>query len=173
MCLNTAPLFTGHTTQHTDPLIQAETQSNMSRFMPDSALVAAHPKTSGWICDLKKQHRFVCEMSNVEQMKKNRAESVIWLTQNQNKQCSWQKSFPFPAHCGPFSMSSLQTHKCRHWWASNATQTHLEKCKGKREKVKRSRRKMYSICCFLASYNAELCDSRSERISTGSFLVSC
>lgn len=57
-------------------------------------------------------------------------------TQAQNKQCSWQKKKKnFPAHCGSFSMSSLQTHEHRHWWASNVIQTHLEMCE-ERIKIK-------------------------------------
>lgn len=92
-------------------------------------------------------------MSDVEQMKKNRVCDIA--AQNQNKQCFWQKVFPFPAHCGPFSMSSLQTHKCRHWWDSNATQTHLEKCNGKRKKDERTEEEKYTLqCFFFASYNA-------------------
>lgn len=91
--------------------------------------------------------------------KRIRAESAILPHKRQNKQCSWQKSFLFPAHRGSFSMSSLQTHKHRRWWASNVTRTHLPKCEERRRiKTKKNQSnhgaKEKKDHCFCSSCNA-------------------
>lgn len=78
-------------------------------------------------------------------MQRNSAKVCDIATQTQNKQCSWQESFLFPAHCGSFSMSSLQTHERRHWWVSNVTQTHLGKCERKRRKIKTKITEKYTL----------------------------
>lgn len=64
---------------------------------------------------------------------------------------------------GLFSMSSLQTHERRHWWASNVTQTHLEKCEEKKKKKSKpkSQHKERKMCAvFLPSYNASFMSTR-------------
>lgn len=95
-------------------------------------------------------------------------------TQAQNKQCSWQKkkNHFFPAHCGSFSMSSLQTHEHRHWWASNVIQTHLEMCE-ERIKIKShsaGKKNMHFFCFFLQVTMHLSCLRFSERLDINRLL---
>lgn len=77
---------------------------------------------------------FMCKMLPIwNKCRKNSAKSVILPHKHRINNVPGRKSFFFPAHCGSFSMSSLQTHERRHWWASNVTQTHLEKCEERRK----------------------------------------
>lgn len=71
----------------------------------------------------------------MEQMQKNSAKSVILPHKHRINNVPGRKISFFPAHCGSFSMSSLQTHERRHWWASNVIQTHLGMCE-ERIKIK-------------------------------------
>lgn len=128
-------------------------------IIPVLALVSAHPDHS---VNLSQQWTLCAKclfVANMEWMQKNSAKSVI-LPHKQNKQCFWQKIFFFPAHCVFFSMSSLQTHERRHWWASNVTQTLFE-CEERRKNqnqiIPAQGRKMFAV---LASYNASFMSVR-------------
>ena len=92
---------------------------------------------------------------------KNSAKSVILPHKHRINNVSGRKA-SFSQHTvGLFSMSSLQTHERRHWWASNVTQTHSEDCEEKKKNQNtstRKERKMYAV--FSQSHNASFMSVR-------------
>lgn len=90
---------------------------------------------------------------------KNSAKSVILPHKHRINNVSGRKA-SFSQHTvGLFSMSSLQTHERRHWWASNVTQTHLEDCEEKKKNQNTAQEKK-NVRCFLAIYNASFMSVR-------------
>lgn len=81
----------------------------------------------------------------MEQMQRDSTKSVILPHKHRINNVPGRKA-SFSQHTvGLFSMSSLQTHERRHWWASNVTQTHLEKCERKRRKIETKITEKYKL----------------------------